>query len=40
VPKLPKMGNMDRKKFAKDLEERTREFAVRIIRLSITVGIF
>ncbi len=28
---------MDRKKFAKELEQRTRRFAVKIIRLSITL---
>ena len=28
---------MERKKFAKDLEKRTRKFAVQIIRLSITL---
>ena len=28
---------MDRKQFAKDLEKRTRKFAVKIIRLSITL---
>jgi len=28
---------MDNKEFAKQLEKRTREFAVRIIRLSITL---
>ena len=28
---------MDRKKFAKDLEKRTRRFAVNIIRLSLTL---
>ena len=28
---------MDRKQFAKDLEKRTRQFAVQIIRLSITL---
>jgi len=31
---------MDRKKFAKDLENRTRKFAVRIIRLSIQLPNF
>jgi len=45
MPKMPKIlevtekpksenGAKDRKKFAKDLEARTRRFAVRIIRLS------
>jgi len=28
---------MERKQFAKDLEKRTRKFAVQIIRLSITL---
>jgi len=35
VSKVPKV--MDNKKFAKELEKRTREFAVRIIRLSGTL---
>ena len=37
MPKMPKVGssnNMDNREFAKKLEERTRKFAVRIIRLS------
>jgi four helix bundle protein len=43
MPKVPKMSRMnerqpviarDVKKFAKELEERTRQFAIRIIRLS------
>ena len=29
---------MERKQFAKDLEKRTRKFAVQIIRLSITLS--
>jgi len=34
---MPKEENMERKEFAKDLEKRTRKFAVKIIRLSITL---
>jgi len=35
---MPKMEEkMERKQFAKDLEKRTRKFAVRIIRLSTTL---
>ncbi len=41
MPKLPKVNkdwmSMDRKQFAKDLEKRTREFAVKIIRLSTSL---
>ena len=35
---MPKIGeSMERKEFAKNLEKRTRKFAVQIIRLSITL---
>ena len=34
---MPKERNMERKEFARDLEKRTRKFAVKIIRLSITL---
>ena len=43
VPKMPKMNELqqiiarDVKKFAKELEERTKEFAIRIVRLSSTL---
>jgi four helix bundle protein len=46
MPKVPKLSKMnerqpvmarDVKKFAKELEERTRRFAIRIIRLSATL---
>jgi four helix bundle protein len=46
MPKMPKMSKMnerqpvmvrDVKKFAKELEERTKQFAIRIIRLSSTL---
>ena len=39
MPKMAKMlgGHMDRKKFAKEFEQRTKRFAVNIIRLSITL---
>ena len=43
MPKMPKMTkmtkerNVERKEFAKDLEKRTRKFAVKIIRLSTTL---
>jgi len=37
MPKVPKEGNVERKEFARDLEKRTRKFAVKIIRLSITL---
>jgi four helix bundle protein len=38
VPKVTKVTKvMDNKEFAKELEKRTREFAVRIIRLSRTL---
>ena len=34
---MPKERNVERKQFAKDLEKRTRKFAVKIIRLSTTL---
>ena len=34
MPKVENSNNMDNREFAKKLEERTRKFAVRIIRLS------
>ena len=34
MPKVESSNNMDNREFAKKLEERTRKFAVRIIRLS------
>jgi len=34
---MTKERNVERKEFAKDLEKRTRKFAVKIIRLSITL---
>ena len=37
MPKMPKERNVERKEFAKNLEKRTRKFAVRIIRLSTTL---
>jgi four helix bundle protein len=41
VPKVPKMSKVTKvknnKEFAKELENRTREFALRIIRLSCTL---
>ena len=43
VPKMPKMNELqqiiarDVKKFAKELEERTKQFAIRIVRLSSTL---
>ena len=39
MPKMPEMPKIaDRKQFAKDLEKRTRIFAVKIIRLSSTLN--
>jgi len=34
---MPKEGNVERKEFARELEKRTRKFAVKIIRLSMTL---
>jgi four helix bundle protein len=39
MPKMTKIieGTMERKKFAKDLEKQTRQFAVRIIKISVSL---